>query len=401
MNFKKIFVFFIISGFVLFNSCDFPYTPDPEISIAVKDTIYNGSDFKIFPINGSRQTCNPAISQDIVNFKGCMLWLNFSGPLEQNVPDQFADYGDFAGHHDRITITDTSNTVRWFIKNEELGLGADEELQDPEWAVHPQYLVCLASSGLGQNWSCYAIHIQTKDTLNLCHEEMDMVSTPHLWVDGSVNYAGGRVENSFNEKNGIVDRESVRAFFGTDSVKLVFSLNEQRVLSLYYVDYSDGAEMVKLNCPHNREGWNFESPMISPDGKWIVYNGYENVRYYETWIQELAPESRPILLGESICDPHWWVHPDDKTLTYIIYLSVVGSNFVREDLSDPEIAKTGEAGTTFIQQVKLFAGRSTLAGFRKIDSPEVVINLPMKGGLSPDGEFICTGYDRAYIAKLY
>lgn len=403
MTRKNLLALFILPVFVL-NSCDFPYNPEPESSSTLSDsTTYANSDFKVFPLNGTHQVCNPSISQDTANFNGCMLWLNFSGPLEQNIPEQFSNYGNFAGHHDRITITDTSNTVRWFIKNTDLGQSAFSEIQDPEWSTHSDYLVCLTGSGIAQNWNCYAVHIPTKDTLNLCFQRMDAVSTPHLWVNRQSNYSGQKAVNHFDSTSGLLNRESVISFFGTDSVKLVFSLSEQKVLSLYYADYSDtnNVKPIKLNRPQNRDKWNFESPMISPDGKWIVYNGYENLRYYETYVQELAPGSKPILLGENICEPHWWVHPDNNSLTYIIYSSVDGGILVSEDLSDPKIAETGDAGKTFIQQVMLFPGRSLVAGFKKTGSPEIVINLPMRGGLSPSGEFICTGYERAYIAKLY
>ena len=402
MNFRLFFFIFSSVSCVFLLSCDFPYAPAQQLPPEAEQTTdtISQSSFQVIPINGAMQTCNPSISQDSVNFKGCMLWLNFSGTLIQNIPDQLSGYAGFSQEHDRITVTDTSNTVRWYIKIEELGRGAGEEFQDPEWSTHPEYIVCLASSDYVANWSCYAIHTLSKDTLDICHDGMDVISTPHLWAPNTIVHQGESITPQYDSLSGFVDRESVRKFFGTDTVKLIYARKESGVMNLYYIDYSNDSGLKKLKRPTGRDGWNLESPLISPDGKWILFNAYQNIMYYESYIQELTPGSTPVLLGGGISNPHWWVHPDDKSLLYIIYTAIPGDNLVSGDLSDPNLLISAEAGITCSQQVKLFSGRSSFAAIKKIGSPEVLVNLPMKGGLSPDGRYICTGYERAYIVKI-
>jgi len=381
---------------LVYVSCDIMYHPETEPPLeGTNGSVEAG--VRVFSLNGIQQVCNPSISQDLSAFAGCMLWLNFSGMASVTIPSELDGYAGWSSQHDRLTIADTSNTVRWYMKREELGADDREEFQDPEWAAHPGYVVTLLSSGAMQRWSCYAIHLKTRMTIQLCKDSLFETSTPHLWVAPDAQAGSPPVDIHFDDE-GFADSASVADFFGTTQVKLVFSTVSGSSMSLLYRDYASGGATVALQRPADREGWRCESPLISPEGHWIVFNAFETPRMYETYIQELSPESKPILFMSGASDPHWWIHPVDSSLIYIIYQEVAGTNLVNGDLADPELLKSSQLGTTSRQLVRLFRGAAVESvALSRIGQPEILVNLPTKGGLSPDGRYLCTGYSRAFM----
>jgi hypothetical protein len=385
----------------LFTGCTFPYDPQPEPALRTTTVVQSSGSARVFPVNGTAQICNPSIVLDTATFPGCMLWLNFSGELEVDIPDGMQSYAGWSLQHDRLSIVDTSNTVRWFMMREEFGADEREELQDPEWSAHPEYLVCLVSSGVQARWGCYAVHPKTRKRFQLCSEGLDQTSTPHLWVERTFSVGSEPASTRFND-DGCADSTSLATFFGTNRVKMAAAKLNGRTLSLIYRDFSDvSGTWIALERPADRAGWQCESPLISPDGNWIIFNAYRTPDYYETYIQKLTRGSRPVLLQREASDPHWWVHPEDTSLLYIVYQYVPGDNLVYGDLADPKYQNTGELGQTLRQSVRLFAGASTAAAsVLRIGQPQVLVNLPTKGGLSPDGRYVCTGYDRAFIVGL-
>ncbi|MBN1760706.1 MAG: hypothetical protein JW863_20425 [Chitinispirillaceae bacterium] len=396
-------LFFLIASIfsVFMAGCVYPYDPQSEPLLQVPSGDQTASFVRVFPVNGTAQICNPSIVQDTLTFPGCMLWLNFSGELQVNVPDSLSTFSGWSLQHDRLTIVDTSNTVRWFIKRSAFGAGEQEELQDPEWSAHPEYLVCLLSTNGAQKWGCYAVHPKSDSYLQLCSDGLNQTSTPHLWVDH--RFSIGTVPDTVRfDEDGCADSASVAAFFGTNRVKLVASKLTGRTLSLYYRDFSDvSGTWIPLERPAGRDGWQCESPLISPDGNWIVFNAYDSPKNYEVYLQRLAPGASPILFSEHASDPHWWVHPSDSSLVYIVYQIVPDDNLVFGDLSDEEMQTTGELGITWQQRIRLFPGAATAsASLVRDGNPELLVALPTKGGRSPDGRYLCTGYDRAFIVGL-
>jgi hypothetical protein len=199
-----------------------------------------------------------------------------------------------------------------------------------------------------------------------------------------------------------LNKRSVNDFFGTSKLKIIYSITENGYLSLYYIDYtSDSVAPVKLSqvSDQNGKSLNYESALISPDGNWIVFNAFETSTHYSSYIQKLAPNSRPILIKEGASDPHWWTNPNTNQLN-IIFSETNGDNRVFADLSDPTYSKTGDAGKTYLQKVSLTPQLPSALAVEFGDAT-VLVNLPLKGGLSPDGHFLCTGYNYAYIIELF
>jgi hypothetical protein len=342
------------------------------------------------------QICNPSMSQDTVLYKGCMLWLNFSGDLiTANSP---AGFSDPAQQHDKLIISDSANRVVWFMERPD-DIPIEGEIQDPEWSTHPNYIACLGGNAANKIWDGYAVRLSDHAYLKFNEDKIDGIATPHIWISDTAT-AGAAASNPTYDANGFVDRESINEFFGTYDVKIAYAKDENG-FTLYYLDYSQTTPTpVKLPKPEGRENWKAESPLISPDGKWVAYNCFEQLDFYVAYIQALSDGSTPYVLEEDACDPHWWVHPDDPSLVYVVYAKLTGSYYVKEDLGDKTVLQTASAGYTVKQQVLLFPGRPTHAGLQMVGSPQRLVNLPFRGGMSPDGVYMCTGYAYGYIIGL-
>lgn len=384
----------------MFMFCDIVTSPSPEPPPVSNptDTVQSG-EIHVFKINGRNQICNPSVSIDTVNFKGCMLWLNLGGELTVNVPAEMSGFTlNAVKQHDRLTITDTSNTVRWFLVREDVGAPVSEQLQDPEWTTHPHYIGCLLSSQARKKWSCIAVHTLSKKFIRISNGNLNETSTPHLWIDENAEFTGDTSNIRF-DSTGFIDKESVKSFFGTSNVKLVFSRKVGEILSLFYIDFNNSSTPIPLPRPDDKKQYNLESALISPDGKWILFNAYASNTDYHSYLQELRPGAKPILFQNRSMDPHWWRHPADNSKIYVVYTEIPGGYVVSQDLSDPDLL-SGSTGVTYRQLVNLYPGYSGIAALSRIGSPEVIVNLPLKGGWSPDGDYMCTGYERAYLVGL-
>lgn len=391
---------------LLISTCDFPYNPKPENPVIKSNqpTDISNADAQVLPVVPNMQICNPSISQDTVNFRGCMLWLNFSGDLPVKTTSATSGFPKKnAAQHDRLTVIDSSNTVQWFMMKTSIDPSDDPDLQfqDPEWAAHPEYIATLfGSTAYSNKWSFYTVHPMSNDIIKLCNEKLNETSTPHLWVQNTGHHGKVTGKETY-DINGLIDTGSVNQFFGTLNVKMVYSIRENGVLTLYYVDYSNGAPVPKkLQRPggDTKKSWNFESALISPDGKWIVYNGYESSTYYESYLQELKSDSKALLLSENASDPHWWQNPLNNQL-YVIYSEINGDNRVFADLAKPSYLQSGDAGKTYRRTISLTSGLPSVLT-ATIGERTLLVNLPLKGGLSPDGRFLCTGYNYAYLVGL-
>lgn len=392
----------VICSIILQLFCSWPYSPEkeaiPNSNTDTGDQNISGSGI-VYEVNVKKQTCNPSISQDQINYPACMIWLGFDGDLEVNIPNSIVGYTTKnVLQHDRITISDTSNNVRWFILNTELGLGEKSQIQDPEWSAHPDYIACLGEDEKS-NWDGYAIRISDKACLKLCEDKMIGVSTPHIWLPDSITSTGVVSVPEYNLATGFIIKSQIQQFFGTTNVKIVYSVRTSG-LSVYYVDYNDiNPKPVALVKPKGKEIWDCESPLISPEGNWVVYNCAADLFTNSSYIQRLKPDIAPVIVTENGYEPHWWVNP--KGDYYIIYNSVVNGKVVQSVLSDPNVQQSGSAGKTIKQKLMGSAGNVPVhMGLCKDGEYDLIVDLPFKGGMSPDGNFLCTGYIYTYLMQL-
>jgi hypothetical protein len=330
-----------------------------------------------------------------------MAFLNLN-QLAVSVPD-FLAAGYSLTHiesHDRITIIDTGNVVRWYFMRSSIDSLID--LQCPEWSAHPDYIAFLSGIPSGA-YSGYAVRISDKQLLKICKGNLTEYATPHFWLPDAAK-GGALASTPTYATSGFVEKSVLSQFFGTTQFKFVYTVDPGNG-ALYYVDYgaSDAPIPIRLSKPAGRENEYCASPLISPDGNWVAFHCFENPshgNYYSSYIQRLTPGSTPVFIAEGASDPHWWVDTNSSGHEYYLVYSLTKNEYQTDfDFTDPNLQKNGNAGSTMLQRMK-----GTPDGIGNIDidttyKPKVIAQLPFKGGRSPDGRFLCTSYKYSYFLK--
>jgi hypothetical protein len=377
---------------ILIAGCDFPYRPElqPQPYFEQKS---NGT---IFSVNTNQQVCNPSIAESDA-YPASMLWLGFD-QLSVKVPDGVAGYTlTRIEEHDRITVTDSSNTVRWFLMAREAA--PTGEMQCPRWSAHPDYISFTVGIP-AQAYSGFAVRVSDRKMLKICDAHLEEFSTPHAWISDSAA-SSVAAENPAYGADGFVARDDVQRFFGTTRCKFAFAMPETQGGALFFVDYSAAGDPapVRLQKPAGRESWHCESPQISRDGGWVAYHCFQNAvpgYGYATFMQKLQAGSPPILVADRASDPHWWV--DSAGVYHLVYSVTKGDYFATEDFTDAALQNGGSVGATIRQRLSgsPAAGLALEAGAKA----DTLVRLPFKGGLSRDGRFLCTAYKYAYLMRI-
>lgn len=397
-----------VAAAVVVGGCsdNWPYGPEQQ-SQPSSTTVNEGLGYSLHYGNAGKQICNPSASQDVVNYPNSMLWLGFSSLNVKSAPPEYDQAN--VRQHDRLTISDTGDVVRWFMMNTDLGLSGNDQIQDPEWSTAPNYIACLGQAS-DLMYEAYATRISDKAYLKLTTGEfMDETSTPHIWVSPAatdVIFAGEMVDPStvtYNQ-NGLADTASVKKFFGTKHVKLVYNKMESGSFNLYFVDFAapGGPEPVLLQKPADRSEWAVESPLFSPDGNWITYNAAQSIRgdVWECYAQQVSASAEPRMVAADGAAPHWFVDPSGDGTLYIVYAKINGIYQVKSDLT-PAFEESGQLGATYMQEVIVSSGNvPSFLEFRTVGEPTKILGLPFKGGITPDGRVLATGYSWLTMAYM-
>lgn len=171
-------------------------------------------------------------------------------------------------------------------------------------------------------------------------------------------------------------RTDIKNFFDTTNVKIAYTLKVSGARTVYYVDFNDSAPSPKkLKKPSGQENLNADSPLLSPDGSFVAYYLTNNLSIYGAYIQRLDVSADPVLVASYGTEPHWWWDEDSSGQMFIVFSDqMMVSNL------------TTGIGKTFRQQVSL-TGNGSLVG-----AAEEIAPYPMNGGLSSNGQYLCTGY---------
>lgn len=387
----KIFWFSLIE-IVFLTSC--LYEPEPYIDLSETEQESTSSDFgKFFPVNTGKQICNPSISNDTILYPASILWLNFSGTLVVKDPPE--DYTTTkVVEHDRLTISDTANRVQWFVMRDSLGVEC--QFQDPEWSTHPDFIVALGGHNAPgikncseMNYGIMGIRLADKKAFWFYDSNIVEEAFPHLWIDP-------------NAKADTSAGDSLEDFFGTKSVQLVYVDKNEKIA---WVDYSKSDKIVTLKKPSDKSAWRVDSPLISPDGKWVVYNLKENSFSWEAYIQELSPNSEPIAIPvdasmmSAPAQPHWWLFQGRLFIVWAEFPS--GQSMLNKaDFLDVSVYD-GSVGRTVMREISLIAGG--LPADMAVEwkgSVRELAKVPMTAGRSPDGFFMATGTNYGYLLEL-
>jgi hypothetical protein len=183
-------------------------------------------------------------------------------------------------------------------------------------------------------------------------------------------------------KQGFISRDSLAQFCGSSNVTMVYNLTIQGVMTqtIYFVHFADAnAAPARLKKPSNRESWQAESPNLSPDGKLVTYYMYSGSQC-AAYTQRLDTAAVPVLVADPGSDPHFY--SDGQGKLFVTYSDTTGALV--------GLLSAINTRATFKQQVDEVTG--TLIG-----SPIKIAKVPLYGGLSKDGKYLCSGYFFAYI----
>jgi hypothetical protein len=148
-----------------------------------------------------------------------------------------------------------------------------------------------------------------------------------------------------------------------------------------------------------------DSPMISPDGKYVVYNMINSsMMGWRSFIQELSKDATPTeieklsgMMSEPV-QPRWFSFADRLFVVWTEFPQ--GSQFVnKNDLSEVSV-QNGSAGRTAMREIKLAANAPSDLAFEWVDNVKEIAPIPMIGGRSPDGFFLATGTNNGFLLKL-
>jgi hypothetical protein len=171
---------------------------------------------------------------------------------------------------------------------------------------------------------------------------------------------------------------TIASFLGKTNTnfKIAYALTNNGPRDIYYVDFNDSAPTPKVLKKPPNESYDADKPMLSPDGSFVAYGLLEGNNVYGAYMQKLDTVAQPVLISSTGTRPHWYQDPSTGSL-YIIYSTV----YLIEGLA----MNTG-IGVTYKQQVDTANGGSV------VGSPVQIAPYPMNGGLSRDGQYLCTGY---------
>ena len=352
----------------------------------------------LYAVNDGKQICNPSVSQDPKNYPASMLWLNFGGTLKVKASDSVYTTSKVV-QHDRLSVSDTSGKVLWYLmRDTEAG---DCQFQDPEWSTHPNYIVALRAfnskgeSGCKESdmdYGMFAVRMSDKKKFFFYNKEMSEFATPHLWVE-----TGAEPDTAAAES-------TVEGFFGTNQVRLVYVNKKDEIV---FVDYANGGTKgaKTLKKPSGVDGWMMDSPMISPDGNYVVYNMINSsMTGWKSFIQELSGKSKPIeiekspgMISEPV-QPRWFTYAERLFGMWTEFPQ--GSQFVnKNDLSEVSV-QDGSAGRTVMREVSVATGAPADLAFAWAGDMIEIAPIPMIGGRSPDGRFVATGTNLGFLLEL-
>lgn len=385
---KNIFVLILL---LILTSC---YEPSQyESSAASKNNTASSNFGTVYEVNGGKQICNPSVSLDTVNFPAAMLWLNFSGTLNvTSAPKGYSTSG--AGEHDRLTVSDTAGKVLWYVMKDAVP-GVECEFQDPEWSTSADYIVALGGFKAKGSPSCdddkdygiVAIRPSDKASFFLIDSGMEEIANPHLWVGGL--------------QASVDSTDSLQLFFGTDEVKLVYVTAAGKIA---FIDYATSAKANTLVLPDSTKGNLLDSPLISPDGNWVVYDVLDGSYSWKSYIQELSTTAEPVEISKTSdmisnpVFPHWWKFGNRLFVVWTEFASSL-SYLNKSDLTNSSTWDYS-VGRTAMREVELTAGAPKDVALEWTSDVREIAPVPFIGGRSPDGHFLATGTNNGYLLNL-
>jgi len=274
------------------------------------------------------------------------------------------------------------------------------QFQDPEWSTHPNFIVALRGYDVDGSKACenldygiFAVRMSDKKKFWFDKKGIPEEATPHLWV--------GEPDDGFKEYG---DSSTVEGFFGSDRVILTYVDKNQNIVVAGYGTLEKGKpQTFKLKKPSNRKNWKIDSPLISPNGWYVVYNMYENSTTWEAYLQYINEDSEPFKIERTKdmmsepAQPHWYMLENKLFVVWSEFPA--GSQMLNKNDLTKSSVQNGSVGRTVMRGVRSFPGTRDESVVWDGNGVEIA-PVPMTGGITPDGKFLATGTNPAYLLKL-
>jgi hypothetical protein len=142
---------------------------------------------------------------------------------------------------------------------------------------------------------------------------------------------------------------------------------------------------------------------------------YENSTTWEAYMQYLSENAEPIKIPRTKdmmsepAQPHWfsddglkqWASKQMIWASFVVWSEFpAGSQMLNKNDLTKSSVQNGSVGRTVVR--KFWSHMSAIADIR-VDREDENIELapvPMTGGITPDGKFLATGTNPAYLLKL-
>lgn len=238
-----------------------------------------------------------------------------------------------------------------------------------------------------KDYGIVAIRPSDKASFFLIDSGMEEIANPHLWVGGL--------------QASVDSTDSLQLFFGTDQVKLVYVTAAGKIA---FIDYAISAKANTLVLPDSTKGNLLDSPLISPDGNWIVYDVLDGSYSWKSYIQELSTTAEPVEISKTSdmisnpVFPHWWEFGNRLFVVWTEFAS--GLSYLNK--SDLTNSSTWDysVGRTAMREVELTAGAPQDVAVEWTSDVREIAPIPFIGGRSPDGHFLATGTNNGYLLNL-
>jgi len=179
----------------------------------------------------------------------------------------------------------------------------------------------------------------------------------------------------------VITKTQLNAVFGSDGLgKIVYTKKADGYA--YFIDFSASILTEKKLCSVEAH-----SPMISPDGKSVAFwagtgisSGSDcNTNTGTMYLCQLKENASTVSFGPGF-NPRWWTDPANGN-TYIVY----HTKGCKVNYPQP--------GETRKQQINPTT-------YAKIGSSVRLLDKSFNGGLSKNGRYLCTAYNKVYIYDL-
>ena len=127
---------------------------------------------------------------------------------------------------------------------------------------------------------------------------------------------------------------------------------------------------------------------------------------WEAYVQELSENSKAVkieltkdMMSEP-AQPHWFQFNDRLFVLWAEFPQSSEMQMLNKHKLNEASSQDGSVGRTVMREIRLNAGAPADLAVEWVGNNIEIAPVPMTGGRSPDGKFLATGTNNAYLIKL-